>query len=95
MFIVLLKFSKNKDQANQLMEGHKKWIKQGFDENIFLLAGSLQPQMGGAVLAHNTSLSDLQQRVNEDPFVAKEVVSAEIIEISPSKTNEQLKFLLS
>ena len=94
MFIVLLKFSGNKSQAGQFMEGHKKWIKRGFDDGIFVLVGSLQPNLGGGILAHNTSLPDLQARVNDDPFVAQNVVSAEIIEITPSKTDERLKFLL-
>lgn len=94
MFIVLLKFSENKSQAGQFMEAHNEWIKRGFDDGVFLLVGSLQPKLGGGVVAHNISLSDLQSRVNEDPFVAEKVVSSEIIEISPAKTDERLQFLL-
>ena len=94
MFIVLLKFSGNKSQAGQFMEGHKEWIKRGFDDGVFLLAGSLQPNLGGGVVAHNTTLSDLQSRVKDDPFVAEDVVVAEILEITPSKADERLKFLL-
>ena len=95
MFIVLLKFSDNKSQAGQFMEGHNEWIKRGFDDGVFLLVGSLQPNMGGSVVAYNTSLSDLQNRVNDDPFVAENIVSAEILEIAPAKADERLKFLLS
>ncbi len=94
MFIVLLKFSDNKDQAGRLMDAHNAWIKRGFDEDVFLLVGGLKPNPGGGVVAHNTSLEDLQARVNEDPFVAQNVVSAEILEISPAKADERLKFLL-
>ncbi len=94
MFIVLLKFSSNKGQAGQFMEGHKEWIKRGFDDGVFLLAGSLQPNLGGGILAHNTSLSDLQDRVNDDPFVAENVVSAEILELTPAKTDERLEFVV-
>ena len=94
MFIVLLKFSGNKGQAGRFMEGHNEWIRRGFDEGVFLLAGSLQPNLGGGIVAHNTTLSDLQGRVNDDPFVAKNVVSTEIFEITPSKADERLKFLL-
>lgn len=94
MFIVLLKFSGNKDQAGQFMDGHKEWIKRGFDDGVFLLVGSLQPNLGGGVVAHNTSLSDLENRVNEDPFVAENVVNAEIVEIAPAKADERLEFLL-
>ena len=94
MFIVLLKFSGNKGQAGQFMEGHNEWIRRGFDDGVFLLAGSLQPGLGGAIVAHNTTQSDLQGRVNDDPFVAEDVVSAEILEITPARADERLKFLL-
>ena len=94
MFIVLLKFSGNKAQASQFMDGHKQWIQRGFDDGVFLLTGSLQPNAGGGILAHNTSLADLQSRVNADPFVAENVVSAEILEIAPAKAEPRLDFLL-
>jgi uncharacterized protein YciI len=95
MFIVLLRFSNNKGQASRLMEGHKEWIKRGFDDGVFLMVGSLQPNAGGGIVAHNTSLAELQSRVSADPFVAENIVSAEILEIAPSRTDERLSFLLS
>jgi uncharacterized protein YciI len=95
MFIVLLKFSDNKAQAGKFMEGHKAWIKRGFDDGVFLLSGSIQPSSGGTILAHNISPSDLQRLVNNDPFVAENVVSAEILEITPGQTDERLAFLQS
>ena len=95
MFVILLKFSRNKGQASQFMEGHREWIKRGFDDGIFLLVGNLQPNLGGGIVAHNTSLSALQNRVNDDPFVAENVVSAEILEIAPSRADQRLEFLLA
>lgn len=95
MFIVLLRFSADKSRAGQFMEGHKAWLKRGFDEGVFLLSGSLQPNAGGAVVAHNTSLADLTKRVEGDPFVANNIVAAEILDIAPSKADERLKFLLA
>lgn len=76
------------------MQSHNEWIKRGFEDGIFLLAGSLQPNLGGGIVAHNTSLTELQSRVNNDPFVAENVVNAEILEIAPSRTVERLNFLL-
>ncbi len=95
MFIILLKFADNKDLASQFMEGHKKWIKQGFDDSVFLMAGSLQPGLGGAVMAHNTSRESLEERVSGDPFVAENVVTAEILEVTPSMVDEQFKAILN
>jgi len=94
MLMVLLKFSDNRGDAGRYMDGHKKWIKRGFDDGVFLLAGSLQPDLGGAIVAHNTSLPELRARVNDDPFVAGNVVKAEILEISPAMADKRLNFLL-
>ena len=94
MFIVLLRFSDNKGQAGQFMEGHRAWLGRGFDDGVFLLAGGLQPGLGGGILAHDTSLAELQGRVNADPFVAEGVVAAEILEFTLSKADARLSFLL-
>ena len=95
MFIILLRFSENRSKAGQFIEGHKQWIKRGLDDGVFLLVGSLQPNFGGAVLAHNTSLSDIRSRVAEDPFVAENVVNAEILEIAPAQAEKRLQFLMA
>ncbi|MCB8819556.1 YciI family protein [Microvirga rosea] len=95
MFVVLLRFSANKAQAPQFMEGHKAWIRRGMEDGIFLVVGSLQPNAGGAILAHDTSLSELEARVNRDPFVVENIVSAEILEIATSLTDERLSFLVN
>ena len=94
MFVILLKFSDNKAAAGQFMDGHNAWLKRGFDDGVFLLAGSLQPAMGGAILAHNTSQKALEARVNEDPFVSENVVHGEILQIDPARAVPQLDFLI-
>ena len=94
MFIVLLKFSDNKAQAGEFMDGHNAWIQRGFEDGVFLLVGGIQPSAGGGIVAHKTSINELEIRVNEDPFVANNVVSAEIIEISAAKADERLQFLV-
>jgi uncharacterized protein YciI len=93
MFVVLLRFSDNRARAGEFMEGHKAWIKRGFDDGVFLLTGSLQPNLGGGIIAHNTSLPALHDRVNADPFVAENIVRADIVEITPSRTDERLAFI--
>lgn len=95
MFVVLLKFSSNKGQASQCIDAHRQWIQRGFDDGVFLLVGNMQPSLGGAILVHNTSRSKLETRVNDDPFVAENIVSAEIIEIVPSKVDARFEFLLA
>lgn len=95
MFVVLLRFSENKGQANDFMEGHNQWVRRGFEDKVFLMVGSLQHGLGGSVLAHGESREALADRVNQDPFVAEDVVTAEILEIEPKKADERLDFLLA
>jgi len=95
MFVILLKLSENKSKAGEFMDAHNDWIKRGFEDGVFLLVGSLQSGLGGSVIAHNTSLSALQERVNDDPFVVQNIASAEILEIDAKKADERLSFLVS
>ncbi|NUW39493.1 hypothetical protein [Nonomuraea rhodomycinica] len=59
------------------------------------LVGGIQPGLGGAILAADTSREELESRVAADPFVAEDVVSAEIVEIAPWLADDRLKFLLA
>ncbi|MCF3642699.1 hypothetical protein LXM94_22265 [Rhizobium sp. TRM95111] len=92
MFIITLRI-KDKTRAPQFTDGHNAWIRRGFDDGVFLLVGSLQPNAGGAILAHNASPEDIEARVQDDPFVAEGVVSAEILAVAPGRTDERLAFL--
>lgn len=94
VFIVLLKFSENRDAAGQFMAGHRDWLQQGFADGVFLLAGSLQPVAGGSIIAHATTREALLERVAGDPFVMERVVTAELLEIAPSRMDERMRFLL-
>jgi len=94
MYVVLLRFAENKSRASDFMQDHNAWIKRGIDEGIFLLVGSLQPGLGGAILAHGLTAADLQARVEADPFVVHGVVAAEMLEIKPGKADPRLAFLL-
>ncbi|MFT4191293.1 MAG: hypothetical protein QM617_07225 [Comamonas sp.] len=93
MYLVLLRFSDNRSQSGPWMQAHQAWLQQGFDDAVFVLAGSLGGQAGGAILAQGIARTALEERVQADPFVIADVVRAEIIEITPSRTDARLDFL--
>lgn len=94
MFIVVLRFSNNKAGARERMSEHNEWIRRGMADGVFLLVGSLEPRAGGTILAHSTTRADLEARVSQDPFVAGDVVTAELLEVSCSKADARLAFLV-
>jgi len=93
MFVVTLRFSANRAEAAAHMDRHTAWIRRGFEDGVFLLAGGLPGGAGGAVLAHNISRDDLDARLREDPFVAEKIVDADILEIAPGRVDDRLAFL--
>jgi uncharacterized protein YciI len=94
MLIAFLKFSTNRHQAAGLMAGHDEWIKSGLADGVFLLVGSLQPGLGGAIVAHHTTREELEVRLQDDPFVTHDVVTVELFEVSPAKSDPRLAFLI-
>lgn len=94
MFVILLTFSANRAQAGEHMEAHKAWIREGLDDGVFQLVGSLLPSAGGAIIAHGEDREAIAARVARDPFVVQDVVAAAIHEISPSQAAAPLRFLL-
>lgn len=92
MFIIILRII-DKAKAPALLAGHNAWISRGFDDGIFLLVGSLAAGAGGTILAHGATIEEIDARVQADPFVAEGVVRAEILSLSPGRTDERLAFL--
>lgn len=93
MFIIVLRFGPRRDTASDHMAGHNQWLSEGFADGTFVLAGSIQPSAGGVVLALGESAAAVQARVQRDPFVAHQVVVAEIIEVAPGMVDPRMAFL--
>jgi uncharacterized protein YciI len=93
MFIIFLRFSEHRSKAASLMADHNAWLTRGFEAGTFLLAGSLQPNAGGAILAQGSDQAAIEALVAEDPFVAEGVVATEIHAVSPGRMDARLAFL--
>lgn len=94
MHIIFLRFGPNRSQASAWMAGHARWIQQGIDDGVFLLAGSLDDAQGGAVLATGVDREALLARVAQDPFVVHGVVTPEVLGLAPSRMVPRLAELL-
>ncbi|MET3667779.1 YciI family protein [Caulobacter sp. 1776] len=92
MFVITLRFA-DKSRAPSLMEGHNAWIGQGFEDGVFVLVGSLRSGAGGMIVARGGDPTALEKRVQDDPFVREGVVTVEIEEVAPGRTDERLAFL--
>lgn len=48
MFVIFLKLAENRQLADAHLAAHNDWIRQGVDDEAFLLVGSLSGGQGGA-----------------------------------------------
>jgi uncharacterized protein YciI len=95
MFIILLTYKKPLDQVDRHLGDHKAWVRQGFEEGVFILAGAQRPRTGGVLLATGNDRPAIQARVDRDPFLLAGVATVEIIEIAPSTLDARLDWLKS
>jgi uncharacterized protein YciI len=93
MYIILLKFTDSKARAADFMAGHNKWLQDGFERGLILMAGSLNQGGGGVVFANGAEREVVEAFVREDPFVIEKIVTAEILQVSPSRLDPRLDFL--
>jgi uncharacterized protein YciI len=93
MYIVLLRMTPQRDRAAAVSGQHKSWIEQGIADGVFLLAGTLEPKLGGVLLADGLSREALDARIALDPFVQVGAVEPEVLTVTPSMAHERLRTL--
>jgi len=93
MFLIILEYSENRGTAADYAKEHNEWLKAGLDDGVFLLAGSLKSSSGGVIIAHMSTLQEIKDRVERDPFVREDIVKADIIEVEPAVTDARLDFI--
>ncbi|MBJ7414969.1 MAG: hypothetical protein JHC88_05815 [Niveispirillum sp.] len=93
MFTIFLRFTADKARAPLFMDAHNAWVRQGFDDGVFVLAGGLDAGKGGAILAHGADAAAMATRVAADPFVVEGIVTPEIHAIAPGRVDDRLAFL--
>ena len=92
MFIVLPQVFGQQRQGREVHGRHVDWIKRGYEDGVFLLTGSLQPAWAAGSWPTTLRVRSWRAWVEADPFVAENVVAAEILEIDPSKARAATRF---
>ena len=74
------------------MEAHNAWIAIGLADGVFQCVGSLDVG-GGFILVHGEEHEALLQRVQKDPFVENDIVTAEVYQVDVKRTVPELAHL--
>ena len=86
MFILTLTYLKPVEEADALMPGHLEWLRQGYEDGLFVASGRRVPRTGGVILARSGDEQALRDTIARDPFVIHGIARCDVVEFSATMT---------
>jgi uncharacterized protein YciI len=92
--LILLDYVAPLDEVDVHMANHVAWLKRGFDEGVFLIAGRQDPR-GGGVIVTRGHRPQAEALAASDPFVTSGVATAQVIAFNASFAAPEIAALLT
>jgi uncharacterized protein YciI len=93
MYVVSLTYKVAQDIVDYHLDAHVAWLKDAFDDGVFLAAGRKVPRTGGLLLS-KTDRKTLDASLAKDPFYINGVAEFEVIEFTVTTAAEGFENLL-
>ncbi|MES2259696.1 MAG: YciI family protein [Pseudomonadota bacterium] len=90
MFIISLTYLKPAEEIDALLAAHREYLREQYDNGIFLMSGRMVPRTGGVIIATADSRADIEAVIELDPFNEAGVASYAITEFVPTMTADIL-----
>tara|TARA_B110000037_G_C16882845_1_gene408728 strand:+ start:346 stop:633 length:288 start_codon:yes stop_codon:yes gene_type:complete len=94
MFIINLTYKTGLNKVDQYLEEHIKFLNEQYESGYFLASGRKVPRTGGIILSNVKTITELEKIIEKDPFKKNALADYELTEFVPSKTCDELKFLM-
>ncbi|CAM1356070.1 YciI family protein [Tenacibaculum ascidiaceicola] len=94
MFIINLTYKTELKKIDHFLNEHIEFLNKQYELGHFIASGRKIPRTGGVILSNVKSKSELEKIIEKDPFKKNELADYELTEFVPSKTCEELKFLM-
>jgi uncharacterized protein YciI len=85
MFVIELIYKADLAQVDAHMAAHLQFLREQYDAGRFLISGRKIPRTGGIILAVGGSREEIERLASQDPFVARGVAEARVIEFRVSQ----------
>jgi uncharacterized protein YciI len=93
MFVVSLTYKVPDEIVDFHRPGHMAWLKEAFDDGVFVASGRRVPAIGGVLLS-NVDRAALDESLAKDPFYSNGVADFEIIEFNATTVADGYENLL-
>lgn len=94
MFIINLTYKVELKKVDQFINAHIEFLNEQYELGHFLASGRKIPRTGGIILSNIENKTELERIIEKDPFKKNELADYELTEFIPSKTCDNLKFLI-
>ncbi|NMM50831.1 YciI family protein [Marinigracilibium pacificum] len=94
MFIINLTYKTDLEKIDHYLDEHIVFLNEQYESGIFLASGRKVPRTGGIILSGASSKTELEKIIEKDPFKKNDLADYELIEFIPSKSCEELSFLI-
>lgn len=94
MFIINLTYKVELEKVDQFLNEHITFLNEQYELGNFIASGRKVPRTGGVILSKVESKSDLEKIIEKDPFKINGLANYDFTEFIPSKTCNELSFLM-
>lgn len=94
MFIINLTYKTELEKVDQFINAHIEFLNEQYELGHFLASGRKVPRTGGIILANVENKTEVEKIIKKDPFKINELADYTLTEFIPSKTCEELHFLI-
>jgi uncharacterized protein YciI len=91
MFVIELTYKASLAAIDACMPEHMKFLRQHYAAGTFVVSGRKIPRDGGIILAVGKTRADIEALAAQDPFVARGLADARVIEFRVSQKADDLR----
>ncbi|MBC3541874.1 YciI family protein [Rufibacter sediminis] len=86
MFLIELTYKVAFSEIEPFMAEHLAFVEKGFASGYFVASGRKVPRDGGLIFCQAASKTEVEEFLQQDPFVYQDLVELRIVEFIASRT---------
>jgi uncharacterized protein YciI len=91
MFLIELNYTADLARIDAHMPAHVAYLKKYYAAGVFLVSGRKIPRDGGVIVAVGPSREQVEAIAAEDPFIARGLAEARIVEFRASQKAKDIQ----